>query len=284
MKIKLPILFLILSLALIGIGIFVALKNRAADQSAPMQTTMTSAPATPGIPGAQSRARQYFTVKLPDATPDFRKSYEGFEVSFNEDNRTPNWVAWELLASETRGDEARHGKFWQDEDVPGCPTTRDYSNSGYDRGHLCPAADQKWSQQAMIDCFSLANIAPQDHDLNTGAWKTLENKERQWAQRDSAIIIVAGPIYQKNDLNRVGENRVRVPSAFFKVIVAPYLTNPRGIAFVYPNMTSPGNMQQYAMSIRELEKITGYDFFSDIPRDEQDRFETSASFHDWNHR
>lgn len=160
-------------------------------------------------------------------------------MSFNKDNHTPNWVAWELLRSETGGEKSRHNKFWQDFEVDGCPDTRDYSNSGYDRGHMCPAADQKWSHEAMVDCFSLANIVPQDHALNTGAWKTLENKERKWAERDSAIVIVAGPIYETSDTSRIGRAGVRVPGAFFKVMIAPYLDEPRGIAFVYPNMTAP---------------------------------------------
>lgn len=134
----------------------------------------------------------------------------------------------------------------------------------------------------MVDCFSLANIAPQDHSLNTGAWKTLENKERQWADRDSAIVIVAGPIYEAPDTVRIGNAGVRVPGAFFKVLAAPYLDRPRGIAFVYPNMTSPGNMENYVMTIRDVEKLTGYDFFHNLPDDIEEIIETEASFRDWN--
>ena len=223
-------------------------------------------------------------AKVPEGTKEQIVEYEGFRVSFNEDNKTPNWVAWELLGSETDGVEKRYDKFWQDPAVRGCPTTKDYSNSGYDRGHLCPAADQKWSRQAMIDCFSLANMAPQDHSLNAGAWSTLEKKERLWAQRDSAIVIIAGPIYEKADAKRIGEAGVRVPSAFYKVIIAPYLTEPRGIGFIYPNMSSPGNMKDYSMPIDEVEKITGIDFFYNLPDDIEDRIEAIASFKEWDRR
>lgn len=233
---------------------------------------------------AQSVYADLLDVKTPASLPDRRKSYEGFNVSFNSDNRTPNWVAWELLRNETSGETSRYNKFWQDEELEGCPTTRDYSNSGYDRGHLCPAADQKWSRTAMVDCFSLANIAPQDHSLNTGAWKTLENKERQWAGRDSAIVIVAGPIYDKSDTIRIGQAGVRVPGAFFKVMIAPYLDEPRGIAFVYPNMTAPGNMENYVMTIRDVEKLTGYDFFHNLPDELEESVETVSSFRDWNRK
>ena len=210
--------------------------------------------------------------------------YEGFRVSFNKNNHTPNWVAWELLGSETDGAEERYNSFWQDENVSGCPTTYDYSKSGYDRGHLCPAADQKWSKQAMIDCFSLANMAPQDHALNAGAWQTLEKKEREWAKRDSAIVIVAGPIYQSDDSKRIGQTGVRVPDAFYKVMIAPYLPEPRGIGFIYPNMSSPGNMRDYAMTIDEVEAITGIDFFFNLPDEIENDIESRTSFKEWDKR
>lgn len=282
MKNKLPLILIIFFVLLIAVGVYgVVRSRRAASEEARIQTTASPVPSHKSNAHEASR---YFSVALPAGVSSSMKDYEGFSVSFNKDNGTPNYVVWELLAAETEGDASRYNKFWQDEELDGCPSTYDYSYSGYDRGHLCPAADQKWSDQAMVDCFSLANIAPQDHDLNTGAWKTLENKERLWAQRDSAIIIIAGPLYSSSDKERIGDAGVRVPGAFFKVLAAPYLSNPRGIAFVYPNMTAPGNMQNYVMSIRELEKISGFDFFSELPRDEQDRIETTASFNEWNRR
>ena len=223
-------------------------------------------------------------VRINDSIPSQEKDYEGFRVSFNKNNGTPNWVAWELLGSETDGPVKRSNKFREDPDVEGCPTPADYRRSGFDRGHLCPAADQKWSEKAMDDCFILTNIAPQNNSLNTGAWNTLEGKERQWAKRDSAIIIVAGPIYEPADTQRIGTTGVRVPGAFFKMLAAPYAEKPRGIAFVYPNMVSPGNMENYAMSIRELEQITGYDFLYALPDSIEDITESSASFREWNRR
>lgn len=223
-------------------------------------------------------------ARVAPGTPEQIVEYEGFRVSFNRDNKTPNWVAWELLGNETEGGSSRSNNFWQDEAVDGCPSTYDYSYSGYDRGHLCPAADQKWSPKAMSDCFSLANMAPQDHSLNSGAWATLEKKERLWAQRDSAIVIIAGPIYEPSDTQRIGDVGVRVPSAFYKVIIAPYLDEPRGIGFIYPNMSSPGNMRDYSMSIDEVEKITGIDFFYNLPDDVEEKIESVASFKEWDRR
>lgn len=223
---------------------------------------------------------------LDVATPDYMRSqikgYTGFALSFNADNHTPNWVAWELLGSETDGPQSRGNLFWKDDEIIGCPDVSDYKKSGFDRGHMCPAADQKWSEKAMTDCFSFANMAPQDHALNAGAWQTLEKKERHWARRDSAILIVAGPVYEDADSCRIGGIGVRVPSAFFKVIVAPYIDWPRGIAFVYPNMASPGNMENYVVTIDDVERITGLDFFHNLPDDIEEKVESVSSFRDWN--
>jgi len=264
---------------LIAIGVFMAI-NTEANNPEPHDSDSTSC-----MDSAKSKTRHFpalETVIIPDCVPQQTKEYIGFTISFNKDNHTPNYVAWELLGKEAEGDLGRSNKFWTDMEIEGCPDTRDYTRSGYDRGHLCPSADQKWSRQAMEDCFVMANICPQVHALNNGAWKTLENKERQWAKRDSAIMIVAGPIYNSLDTIRIGNAGVRVPGAFFKVLISPYLDEPRGIGFVYPNMASPGNMQDYAMCIDQVEKITGYDFFPSLPDDIEDKVESTFSFKEWN--
>ncbi|MDE6522993.1 MAG: DNA/RNA non-specific endonuclease [Muribaculaceae bacterium] len=221
-------------------------------------------------------------VTVSKSLPSIVKEYEGFTVGFNPENKTPNYVAWVLQGNETDGDVGRSNKFWTDTELEGCPDTRDYSRSGYDRGHICPAGEQKWSDEAMHHSFVMANICPQKHELNTGAWKTLEDKERIWAKRDSAIVIVAGPIYDKSDKETIGTNKVRVPSAFFKVLLAPYANPIRAIGFVYPNMRCDGNMQAYAVSVDDVEKMTGFDFFSALPDDIENDIESTVPFKDWN--
>lgn len=209
------------------------------------------------------------------------KIYEGFALSFNPDTKTPDWVGWELLGTETDGPISRGNNFHQDTEMPGCPDPKDYTRSGYDRGHLCPAGEQKWSSQAMSDCFYMTNMAPQKHELNAGAWKTLEEKERIWAQRDSALVIVAGPVYTGMREERIGYSGVKVPDAFYKCILAPYANPPRSIAFVYDNARCPGNMANYATSVDEVEKLTGLDFFSALPDDLENEVEQQSDFRKW---
>lgn len=220
-------------------------------------------------------------VTIPSELTSQIKEYTGFTLSYNKDNRTPNYVVWELLGTEVGGSVSRTDNFWPDSDIIGCTKHSDYTGSGFDRGHMCPAADQKWSDQAMSDCFVMANMCPQLHDLNAGAWEKLEEKERAWAKRDSAILIVAGPIYTDGE-KYIEKSNVRVPDAFFKVLIAPYLDNPRGIAFVYPHMKCTGNMQDYATTIDEVEKITGFDFFSELPDEIEKKVESDYSYTEWN--
>lgn len=266
------IIVLIACILLVAAGLFMAMKS-CSDSASP--TGLHHAPTPKHFPGLE-------TVELPLSISEQVKEYAGFTISFNKENHTPNYVAWELLGDETTGDKGRHDKFWTDTEIEGCPSTSDYTRSGFDRGHMCPSADQKWSSQAMEDCFVMANICPQQHALNNGAWKTLETKERIWASRDSAVIIVAGPIYSHEDKETIGKTKVRVPGAFFKAFLAPYLPEPRAIAFVYPNMVSPGNMQDYAMSIDQLEKLTGFDFFPSLPDSIENKVEAVYSFKEWN--
>lgn len=239
-------------------------------------------PATPTSPTTIS-ADDLQTVTLPPHIPSQTKHYKGFTINFNAYNRTPNYVTWELLRTETDGPATRQShKFWQDPDIKNCPKTSDYTRSGYDRGHLYPAADAKWDPQSMAHSFTMANITPQAHALNAGAWKTLEEKERQWADRDSALIIIAGPIYQDDDRLRIGQAGIRVPSAYFKILLAPYIPQPRAIAFIYPNTHCPGNMQNYAQTVDHVEHLTGLDFFSALPDDIENSIESTYSFKTWN--
>ncbi len=236
---------------------------------------------TPDVYEKPSHYEGLEEVTLPAGLTSQIKEYTGFTLSFNKDNRTPNYVAWELLGTEVSNEVSRTDNFWQDSNIEGCTKHSDYTGSGYDRGHMCPAADQKWSIEAMNDCFVMANMCPQLHDLNAGAWETLESKERLWAKRDSALVIVAGPLYIDGE-KYIEKSKVKVPDAFFKILIAPYLDEPRGIAFVYPHMKCTGNMQDYATTIDEIEKITGFDFFSALPDDIENKIESTFSFTEWN--
>lgn len=215
------------------------------------------------------------------AVPSQLKSYKGMDISFNEKCHIPNWVSWELTDEETMGDVPRKDKFTSDPDIEGCPDSWDYSYSGYDRGHMAPAGDMKWDSKAMEETFFMSNICPQVNALNTGAWKNLEEKCRLWAQIDGRIYIVCGPIIDEKPMELIGDSRVWVPSRFFKAIIAPYSNPARGIGFIMPNEKVKGGMQPCAVTIDEIERITGHDLFPALPDDIEAELESQCNFNQW---
>lgn len=220
-------------------------------------------------------------ITNPSLAESVFSHYSAMRISFNSDARQPNWVAWELTAQRTNGSVPRADNFLNDPRVYGCPFTTDYTRSGYDRGHMCPAADNKWSEFAMKECFYMTNICPQVHEMNAGAWEHLEAKCRDWARADGTIYIVAGPILTDNLTETIGQSGVKVPRRFFKVIIAPYSDPPRGIGFIMNNGSVPGGIQTCAVSIDRVEEITGHDFFSTLPDDIETRLESQCNFTQW---
>lgn len=220
-------------------------------------------------------------VITPESTPSQLVKYEGFQLSFNSKMHIPNWVAWELTGSEAAGTEPRKDNFRGDDRVAGSAEKWDYSYSGYDRGHMAPAGDMKWSKKAMDESFYMTNMCPQAKSLNTGAWKRLEDKCRQWAEIDSAIIIICGPVLTDPINEFIGDSKVAVPQRYFKVILSPYVDSPRGIGFIMPNGKVPGGMQAAAVSIDEVERVTGLDFFSSLPDEIENEVESQCKFHYW---
>ena len=219
-------------------------------------------------------------VETPSSLSSQEKDYRGFRLSFNADNHTPNWVAWELLRSETDGDVARNNNFWQDVDMKGCPVTNDYKHSGYDRGHMCPAADNKWDATAMYESFLFTNICPQNRNLNVGDWNEMENQCRRWAEKYGRIYIVCGPILYKGRHKTIGKNKVVVPEAFFKVVLC-LKDKPKAIGFIYKNVAGNRPKGDYVNSVDDVERITGLDFFSSLPDDIEAEIEATADYDAW---
>jgi len=198
----------------------------------------------------------------------------GYTLSYNAKHKTPQWVAWELTKEETRGTEKRSTEFFSDPDVIGTKAvTYDYSHSGYDRGHMAPAGDMKWSKKAMQESFYMSNICPQNHNLNTGRWNDLEMKSREWARRYGKVHIVCGPIYKGMRNEYIGDHRVKVPDAFFKVILINNERKQAALGFYFENEAGKSPLEDYLVSVDKLEQMTGLDFFSALPDELENRLE-----------
>ena len=198
----------------------------------------------------------------------------GYTLAYDTKTKTPQWVAWELTRKETYGKEKRTNDFQPDPDTKGGKVvTSDYSHSGYDRGHMAPAGDMKWSKKAMEESFYMSNICPQDHNLNTEDWNDLEMKSREWARRYGKVYIVCGPIYTGKRNEYIGEHRVKVPDAFFKVILINDSSKPCALGFYFENESGERPLTEYIVSVDQIEKMTGMDFFSALPDDLEKQLE-----------
>lgn len=208
-------------------------------------------------------------------------SHTGYTVSYNKDWKVANWVGYELTRPETSGEEKRTNKFVADPKVKGASATdADYRGSGYDRGHLAPAADMAWSAPAMKESFYFSNMTPQAPNLNRGIWKSLEDKVRKWAGRDSAIIVICGPVI--NDTRKtIGKNKVLVPAMFYKVILSPYGKTPKAIGFLFKNEGSLQTLDTFAVPVDRIEQLTGIDFFYQLPDTLESRIEGSFQLNQW---
>ena len=234
-------------------------------------------------PKIEIQAQGLTDVKLPSGMKNVVCQYSGFTSYFNPETHIPNCVAYEIIESETTGDEPRKKSFEADHTIDGCAESSDYRNSGYDRGHMAPAADMKWSKEAMEESFLMTNICPQVKSLNSGIWHRLEQRVREWAARDSSIIVVCGPIFTPGKpVEQIGEIGVAVPHRFFKALYAP--GRNIGIAFIFDNDKVKGELRKYAVTIDSVERETGLDLFYNLPDDIENEVENQCNYKLWEKR
>lgn len=221
------------------------------------------------------------TIILEKGVPSQLVKKTNYIVSYNQNTKCPNWVAWHLTAEHTDGLCKRLGNFHEEEMVPTPRATlNDYRGSGWSRGHMCPAGDNKWSSSAMYDSFSLVNVCPQNSNLNSGLWNSLEMDCRKWAREYGDIYIVCGPVYMNREHETIGANGIVIPEAFFKVVLC--LTGkPKAFGVIVRNTEGNNKRDLYYNTIDQVERITGMDFFSALPDDIENLVEAKADISEW---
>ena len=211
-----------------------------------------------------------------------------YTLSYNKNKGTANWVSWHLSTA-WKGETARQNDFRPDSSLPNNwyeVNPRDYSDTGFDRGHLCPSDDRDGDLGDNQETFFMTNMTPQAPDHNRGIWKTLEGYERILTQQGNEVYIISGPIGQggtgANGFNNtIGKNNnITVPASLWKIIVVLPIgqndvqrinENTRIIAVNIPNQNSIGSesWKKYKVSVDELEALTGFDFLSNVPTEIQ---------------
>ena len=202
----------------------------------------------------------------------------GYTASYNHQTLCPDWVAWELTADEANGHLEGQYSFSRDPDVQFPKASReDYSGSGLDKGHMAPRADMKWSCQALEESYYFTNICPQDHEMNSQAWRKIEELTRRMARQYGAVLVVCGPIYDSSD-NHIGPACVHVPDRFFKALAINTAEGWQTVGFLVKNNRQDGSPRRYAVTVDEVEAAIGRDLFPTLP----DEAEGDYNWNFWN--
>ena len=218
---------------------------------------------------------------LPSSTTNQVVSHKYYTLSYHEEFEQAEWVAYELKKSFLKNSNFRRPFFIEDSKVrTGSASWRNYKTSGFDKGHLCPAGDMEFSEEAYNDTFLTSNIAPQTHDFNNGVWNRLEQKVRYWAGIYDGIYVVTGGVLNK-DSQTIGKENVSVPKFFYKILLDYNNGDFKMIAFLIPNEKSNKPLYSFVVSVDLVEKMTGIDFFPKLKDNVEQQLEKNSDYKNW---
>ncbi len=218
----------------------------------------------------QSNHEQYQIVK-----------HKYYTLAYSEENEQPAWVCYTLRKEYVGGDEPRSNNFVPDPLVSTKTADDiDYTKSGYDKGHMLPAADMSWSSEAMKETFYFSNISPQVPSFNRGAWKKLEEKVRDWSIEFDSVKVYVGPVF-KDNIKKIGPDSVTVPGYYFKTILIYKNSTYNGIGFIFPNKKVTDAIKNYAVSIDSVEQYVNLDLYSYLSDNDENRVESTFDLSLW---
>ncbi len=240
---------------------------------------------------AQIRA-DLTSVGLPS---DNYVEHSALFLAYDEEHEQARWVAHIIHPQIKEGQVGRSNDFREDPKVRSgsaveadyflktllADSTYEYDGYGYDRGHLAPSADFRWSARALSESYFYSNMSPQRPEFNRGKWAELESFLRGYViSQDVQLYVVTGPVLQP-DLPKVERsvNAISLPDTYFKVAVD--LENQRGIGFLMPNQDLDGPLEVFAVAIDEVEEIAGLDFFNRLPESEEKQLESVLDKEKW---
>lgn len=260
---SLIVLIVLVVLVVVIVAILVSVRRPAGGPGVPPPTAGGPAvlPDDPGLPA--------------EDLPHHLARYGHFTLSYNEVHEQPDWVMYRLEGAWLSGERfERRDNFREDPEIPtGTAALSDYRRSGYDRGHLVPAADMSWSETALSETFFMSNMSPQTPAFNRGIWKRLEEQVRDWALANHSLYVVVGPVLREG-LPVIGDNGVSIPEYYYKVVLDYREPERKAVAFLMPNEKLSGSLWQWAVPVDSVEARTGFDFFPALPDDYEARLES----------
>ena len=220
---------------------------------------------------------------LPAPVPGHQViTYPQFTFSYNEIHEQPDWVAYMLTSQEAQIGETFSGNFTEDDSVStGSAEEDDYRSTGFDKGHLSPAADNKASEDIYQQSYLMSNMSPQLPTFNQGIWKRLEAWVRANAIKYGTVYVVTGPVF-KHNLGAIGDNEVTIPGYYYKALLRfEQDGTPRLLGFLMPQVGTVGRIEQYAVPINTIETLTGLDLFPELPDNRENYWESQRPISKW---
>ena len=210
---------------------------------------------------------------LPKSPEGERVIHPYFLFSYREEHEQAAWVAYTLDRTHLSSESRVRPYYVQDPKVSTeSAHWRNYKGSGYDRGHLCPAGDRKFSEEAYNQTFYTSNVSPQESRFNAGIWNALEQQVRRWAHRYGRVHVITGGVL-KDNLPAIGRERVTVPEQFFKVVIREEGSQVRALAFVIPHRDSDRALETFVIPLDTLEALSGLDFLAGLEPSQQESLE-----------
>ena len=239
--------------------------------------------------------RQSERLKLQRIQADLRKigqpkcaadseivMHSAMMLGYNEKHEQANWVANIVNRDILEGTIGRTNDFREDSLLKkGSATLEDYWESGYDRGHLAPSADFRWSRTALSESYFYSNMSPQLPEFNREIWADVENLARKWAIENEELYIVTGGVLKKGLPTMGLKNKISIPEAYYKILLDYKEPEVKGIAFLVPHKGMERNPAEFLVSIDSVEKITGIDFFPSLPDDLENAIESRCEPDKW---
>ncbi|ALM08038.1 endonuclease [Sediminicola sp. YIK13] len=222
-------------------------------------------------------------VKLlfPTSTTGVIIDHNYYSLSYSEPFEQAEWVAYELKKEYITYDDRKRPYFIEDPRVrTKSADWKNYRGSGYDRGHLCPAGDMRFSEAAYNQTFYTSNISPQENAFNGGIWNRLEQKVRYWTKTYDSVFVVTGGVLEEG-LQEIGEEDVAVPKLFYKIIAKGNIDNLEVLGFLMPHKDSALPLEKFLVPVDSLETLTGIDFFEKLPNDREERLEKEVHIKGW---
>lgn len=250
------------------------------------RTPSSSERVQPIIPLNQEELQRTCMEGLEKAPKEILLSYRAYISSYNPIYRISNYIKHEIYKEALeQGCVKRADKFITDQRISTNfgyrPVfTKDYTNTGYDRGHLAPSADFNYNKDTNNESFYMTNMSPQTPDLNQKAWAALEGRVRRFACGFGHLKVYTGPIINGVNLPRL-ESCVSVPEKFFKVILSDKPGDFKAIGFIYSQSDSHDVWKERAVSVKTVEKESGISFFTELPEDIREKVLSTFNVDEW---